>query len=81
MKMKNCLIFISIESIESLESLEPQYRFGLESVDTEKSVSIDSSSHRSEAIIFMATIVGVVIVYYHSQALSYFEESFQERSP
>jgi CMP-2-keto-3-deoxyoctulosonic acid synthetase len=36
--------FISIESIESLESLEPQYRSGLESVDTEKSVSIDSSS-------------------------------------
>jgi hypothetical protein len=31
--MKNHLFFISIESIESLESLEPQYRFGLESVD------------------------------------------------
>jgi hypothetical protein len=44
MKKKNHLFFISIESIESLESLEPQYRFGLESVDTEKSVSIDSSS-------------------------------------
>jgi hypothetical protein len=40
MKMKNRLFFISIESIESLE---PQYRFGLESVDTENSVSIDSS--------------------------------------
>jgi hypothetical protein len=44
--MKNRLFFISIESIESLESVEPQYRFGLESVDTEKSVSIDSSSLR-----------------------------------
>jgi hypothetical protein len=41
--MINHLFFISIESIESLESLEPQYRFGLESVDTKKSVSIDSS--------------------------------------
>jgi hypothetical protein len=44
MKMKNRLFFISIESIESLESLEPQYRFGLEIVDTEKAVSIDSSN-------------------------------------
>jgi hypothetical protein len=43
MKMKNSIFFVSIESIESLESLEPQYRFGLESVYTEKSVSIDSS--------------------------------------
>jgi hypothetical protein len=42
--MKNLLFFISIESIESLESLEPQYRFGLESVDTEKSVSIGNSN-------------------------------------
>jgi hypothetical protein len=41
MKMKNLLFFISIESPKSLE---PQYRFGLGSVDTEKSVSIDSSS-------------------------------------
>jgi hypothetical protein len=40
--MKNRLFFTSIES---LESLEPQYRFGLESVDTEKSVLIDSSIH------------------------------------
>jgi hypothetical protein len=42
--MKNRLSFISIVSIESLKSLELQYRSGLESVDTEKSVSIDSSS-------------------------------------
>jgi hypothetical protein len=33
--------------IESLESLiEPQYRTGIESIDTEKLVSIDSSSYK-----------------------------------
>jgi hypothetical protein len=37
--------------------------------------------HRSEVIIFIETIVGVVNVYYHKLALSYFEDSFQERSP
>jgi hypothetical protein len=44
--MNNRLFFISIASIEILESLEPQYRFGLESVDTEKSVSIDTSTDK-----------------------------------
>jgi hypothetical protein len=33
-----------MENIESLESLDPQYRTGIKSVDTEKWVSIDSSS-------------------------------------
>jgi hypothetical protein len=57
MKMINRFFFISIESIESLESLEPQYRSGLESVDTEKSVSIDSSkpSQLLLVLIFLKT--------------------------
>jgi hypothetical protein len=32
----------------------------------------------SEVIIFVATIAGVVIVYYQSRALSCYEDSFKE---
>jgi hypothetical protein len=58
MKMINRFFFISIESIESLEL---QYRFGLESFDTEKSVSIDSSTENPELdfLFILAKIVPI----------------------